>query len=107
MRDEAAGRARAIINLARAQADTDARRLVTLAVQRIAGEHVGETTVSVVPLPNEEMKGRIIGREARNIRALEAATGVDLIIDETPDAVMISGCHPIRRAVARRARAAL
>jgi ribonuclease Y len=101
MRDEAARRARTILEQARAQADEDARRLITLAVQRLAGEHVGETTVSVVPIPNEEMKGRIIGREGRNIRALEAATGVDLIIDETPDAVMISGFDPVRREIAR------
>jgi len=101
MRDEATRRARRIIDNARHSADEEARRLVVLAVQRIAGEHVGETTVSVVPIPSEDMKGRIIGREGRNIRALEAATGVDLIIDETPDAVMISGFDPVRREIAR------
>jgi len=101
MRDEATRRARRIIDNARHSADEEARRLITLAVQRIAGEHVGETTVSVVPIPSEDMKGRIIGREGRNIRALEAATGVDLIIDETPDAVMISGFDPVRREIAR------
>jgi ribonuclease Y len=101
MRDEAGRRARGILALAKLSADEEARRLVTLAVQRLAGEHVGETTVTTVPIPNEEMKGRIIGREGRNIRALEAATGVDLIIDETPDAVMISGFDPVRREVAR------
>ncbi|MEA2642788.1 MAG: ribonucrease [Chloroflexota bacterium] len=101
MREEAGRRARHIVEDARRDANEEARRLVTLAVQRIAGEHVGETTVSVVPIPNEEMKGRIIGREGRNIRALEAATGVDLIIDETPDAVMISGFDPVRREIAR------
>jgi len=101
MREEAARQARYIVNQARANADEEARRLITLAVQRLAGDHIGETTVTTVPIPNEEMKGRIIGREGRNIRALEAATGVDLIIDETPDAVMISGFDPIRREVAR------
>jgi ribonucrease Y len=101
MRDEAARRARQIINDAKLTADDQARRLITVAVQRLAGDQVSETTVTTVPIPNEEMKGRIIGREGRNIRALEAATGVDLIIDETPDAVMISGFDPIRREVAR------
>lgn len=101
MREEAGRRARAILHQVRGQADEEARRLITLAVQRLAGDHVGETTVTTVPIPNEEMKGRIIGREGRNIRALEAATGVDLIIDETPDAVMVSGFDPIRREIAR------
>jgi len=101
MREEGARRARQIITEARLTADEQARRLITVAVQRLAGDQVSETTVTTVPIPNEEMKGRIIGREGRNIRALEAATGVDLIIDETPDAVMISGFDPIRREVAR------
>jgi ribonuclease Y len=101
IKEEASRRARLIINNARLSADEEARRLITLAVQRLAGDHIGETTVASVPIPSEDMKGRIIGREGRNIRALEAATGVDLIIDETPDAVMISGFDPVRREIAR------
>lgn len=93
--------ARKIEEEAREKADKKAKEILAVAIQRYAGEYVAEDAVSVVSLPNEEMKGRIIGREGRNIRALEAATGVDIIIDDTPEAVILSCFNPIRREVAR------
>ncbi|HXE58603.1 MAG TPA: ribonuclease Y [Gemmatimonadales bacterium] len=109
--DEARGQAAALVReikeQAKRNAERDARRIVALAIQRIAAEHTAETTVATVALPNDEMKGRIIGREGRNIRAFETATGVDVIIDDTPDTVVISCFEPVRREVARRALEAL
>ena len=98
---EAAKRIKEIEDELREQATKRAQEIIALAVQRYAGEYVAEKTVSLVNLPAEEMKGRIIGREGRNIRAFEAATGVDLIIDDTPEAVIVSSFNPVRREVAR------
>jgi ribonuclease Y len=101
LRDEAARRVRAMEASAKAEADTRARKTLATVMQRMTSEVTAETTVTVVPIPSDELKGRIIGREGRNIRAFEAATGCDLIIDDTPEAVTVSGFDPVRREIAR------
>ncbi|MDE2978031.1 MAG: Rnase Y domain-containing protein, partial [Acidobacteriota bacterium] len=101
VRMESAHMAKRIEDEARESAQREAQRIISLAVERSASDYVSETTVSVVMLPNDEMKGRIIGREGRNIRALELTTGVDLIVDDTPEAVILSGFDPFRREIAR------
>jgi len=100
-RDEAAALVRNITEQARKNADREAKKIIALAIQRIAAEQTAESSVSAVVLPSDEMKGRIIGREGRNIRAFEAATGVDVIIDDTPDTVVVSCFEPVRREIGR------
>jgi ribonuclease Y len=100
-RHDAARQIRVVEEEAREESDRRAKRIISVAIERLAGEFVTERTVSVLALPNDEMKGRIIGREGRNIRAIEAATGVDIIIDDTPEAIVISCHNPIRREIAR------
>lgn len=100
-RQDAARLIREIEQQAREEGDQRAREIITTAIERVASDQVAETTVSLVPLPNDEMKGRIIGRQGRNIRAIEVATGVDIVVDDTPEAVIVSSHNPVRREIAR------
>jgi ribonuclease Y len=100
---EAVGLAKRVLEEARENAEREAREIITCSIQRVVRDYVSESTISVVQIPNDAMKGRIIGREGRNIRALEIATGIDLIVDDTPGAIILSGFDPYRREIARQA----
>ncbi len=100
-RQDAARLIRELEQTAREEGERRAREIITTAIERVASDQVAETTVALVPLPNDEMKGRIIGRQGRNIRAIEVATGVDLVVDDTPEAVILSSHNPVRREIAR------
>ena len=101
LKHESAKRIQEVENRTKEEADTKAKEIISLAIQRCASDHVSESTVSVVTLPNDEMKGRIIGREGRNIRALENLTGVELLIDDTPETITLSSFDMVRREIAR------